>query len=305
MTQPERIPAALAGERLDRVVSLLLGCSRSEASRLVAEGVVSVNSRPVTARTHRVTEGDEVVVPPWEPAGPVAVAPEPAVPVTLIHVDDDVIVVDKPAGMVVHPGSGHEKGTLAAGLLARFPELLGVGDPDRPGIVHRLDRDTSGLLMVARTTAAHSHLVDQLARRTVERRYDALVWGRLATRAGVVDAPIGRSPRHPVRMEVVEGGRPARTHYEVQAVYADPVAVTRLACRLETGRTHQIRVHLRAIGHAVVGDPLYDGVRQSFPLPRQFLHAEHLGFVHPATGEHLVFDSPLPPDLRGSLDRLS
>jgi 23S rRNA pseudouridine1911/1915/1917 synthase len=227
------------------------------------------------------------------------------VEVPIVHVDDAVLVVDKPAGLVVHPGAGHRDGTLVAGVLARFPDVAAVGDPARPGLVHRLDRGTSGLLVVARTPAAHADLVAQLAARTVERRYTAVVLGVPEPRSGVVDAPIGRSSRDPTRMAVSATGRPARTHYRVEADFTEPVAAARVGCRLETGRTHQVRVHLAAIGHPVVGDGSYGGDRPTLPAPRPCLHAARLGFRHPATGEAVAFDSPLPADVEAVLGGLS
>jgi 23S rRNA pseudouridine1911/1915/1917 synthase len=221
-----------------------------------------------------------------------------------VYADDDVIVVDKPQLLVVHPGAGNATGTMVAGLLARFPELHGVGEPERPGIVHRLDKGTSGLLVVARTAAAYESLVEQLSTRTVERRYLALVWGAPSPATGVVDAPIGRSRRDPTRMAVSATGREARTRYEVQRRFVEPIDASLLECRLETGRTHQIRVHLGAIGHPVVGDPRYRGARASFAVPRMFLHAHALAFDHPRTHERVSFESPLPADLQGVLDRL-
>jgi 23S rRNA pseudouridine1911/1915/1917 synthase len=205
--------------------------------------------------------------------------------------------VDKPAGLVVHPGAGQPRGTLVHGLLARYPELADVGDPTRPGIVHRLDKGTSGLLLVARSQAAYEALVAALAARRVHRRYRALAWGSVEAPRGIIDAPIGRSARVATRMAVDARGKEARTRYEVLARYVEPVAVTELACELETGRTHQIRVHLRSIGHPVVGDARYDGARQSLPMRRPFLHAEHLELAHPVGGEPLAFDAPLPADL--------
>jgi 23S rRNA pseudouridine1911/1915/1917 synthase len=293
----ERIPAALAGERLDRVVALVTGLSRSDAAALVAAGEVTVNGSPRTARASRLDEGDELAVR-WAMAGdePVPEA-DAAVAVTVVHEDDDVIVVDKPAGLVVHPGAGHAGGTLVHGLLARYPELAGVGEPARPGIVHRLDKETSGLLVVARSPAGYESLVDQLASRTVHRRYTALAWGTLAVETGTIDAPVGRSAREPTRMTVSERGRPAVTRYRVERRFTDPVEVSLLSCRLETGRTHQIRVHLLAIGHPVVGDARYRGNRQSLPVPRLFLHAAELGFAHPTSGRALTFTSPLADDL--------
>jgi 23S rRNA pseudouridine1911/1915/1917 synthase len=295
-TVDEEIPAALAGERLDRVVALVTGLSRRDAAALVDAGEVLVNGRARTGRADRVAEGDALVVR-WAP--PVAQLPEPdpSVTVPVVHEDADVVVVDKPPGLVVHPGAGHTTGTLVHGLLARYPEVAGVGDPARPGIVHRLDRETSGLLMVARSPRAYESLVGQLADRAVGRRYTALVWGAPAVAHGTVEAPVGRSGRDPTRMAVSERGRPAITHYRVERRYTDPVEVTLLACRLETGRTHQIRVHLEAIGHPVVGDDRYRGVRSTLAVPRLFLHAAELAFAHPGTGEERSFTSPLPDDL--------
>jgi 23S rRNA pseudouridine1911/1915/1917 synthase len=232
--------------------------------------------------------------------------PEPDVEVPLVHLDDHLLVVDKPAGLVVHPGAGQRTGTLVHGLLAHHPEVLGVGpDPVRPGIVHRLDKGTSGLLVVARTQDAYESLVEQLSSRSVERRYLTLVWGCPEPATGVVDAPIGRSRRDPTRMTVSATGREARTRYEVRERFTEPIVASLLECKLETGRTHQIRVHLAAIGRPVVGDPRYKGARSSFKTPRMFLHAHTLAFDHPASGERVSFTAPLPIDLQGVLDRLS
>jgi len=287
------VPAALDGERLDRAVSLLTGLSRSEVATLCGAGEVLVEGRPA-AKSRKLATG-EVIELLAEPvaAGP----PEPEeIPLDLRHVDADVLVVNKPAGLVVHPGAGHGSGTLVNGLLAGFPELAGVGDPARPGIVHRLDRDTSGLMVVARSARAYDGLVRALRRHEVERRYLALVWGRLDSPRGVVDAPLGRSPARRTRMAVREGGREARTAYEVRREFDAP-AVSLLECRLETGRTHQIRVHLAAIGHPVVGDAAYRGQRPVLPLARPFLHSAVLAFTHPVTGAALRFEEPLPADL--------
>jgi 23S rRNA pseudouridine1911/1915/1917 synthase len=233
-----------------------------------------------------------------------ALAPESAVEVPVVFADDDVIVVDKPAALVVHPGAGNDRGTLVAGLLARYPELTDVGQPERPGIVHRLDKGTSGLLVVARTQSAYESLVAQLSARAVDRRYAALVWGHPDPPTGLVDAPIGRSRRDPTRMAVSADGREARTGYVVQATFTDPIDAALLECRLETGRTHQIRVHLAAIGHPIVGDPRYRGARAAFALGRPFLHAQRLAFDHPRTGERVAYNAPLPPELVAALDRL-
>jgi 23S rRNA pseudouridine1911/1915/1917 synthase len=255
------------------------------------------------AKSHRLREGAviELLGAPVETAPPVA---DPSVDVDVRYDDADVIVVAKPADLVVHPGAGHTAGTLVNGLLARYPEVAAVGDPMRPGIVHRLDRDTSGLLVVARSGRAYDALVEQLAAREVARHYVALVWGHPASRRGVIDAPIGRSESRRTRMTIREGGKPARTEYEVRTAFDDP-ACALLDCRLETGRTHQIRVHLAAIKHPVVGDATYGGARDRIPLGRPFLHAAHLAFEHPASHRALQFDDPLPPELQAVLDELS
>lgn len=298
------VPATLAGERLDRAVALLTGLSRAAVAELVEAGRVRLDGEAVRLRSRRVREGEalEVDLPAADTTGPCP--PDPSVEVAVVHVDADVIVVDKPAGLVVHPGAGHRSGTLVQGLLARFPELAGVGDPARPGIVHRLDRGTSGLLVVARSSRAYTSLVAQLASRRVERVYVALVWGHPDAPEGVVDAPIGRALRDRTRMTVAEGGRAARTRYRVLAAYREPAPVSLLECRLETGRTHQIRVHLAAIGHPLVGDERYRGARAPLRIGRPFLHAAELTFDHPATGARVRFASPLPPELASVLGRL-
>lgn len=303
----EALPAALDGQRIDRVVALVASVSRSEASALLGAGRVAIDGEVVEKASTRVEAGSGLVVdvPPTERA----VEPEPEVELTIVHADPDVLVLDKAAGLVVHPGSGVRSGTVVNGLLARYPELASVGPDERPGIVHRLDRGTSGLLMVARTEDALSSLSDQLRARTVDRRYRTVVEHHVEADRGVVDAPLGRSSRDATRRAVVADGRPARTHYEVvrrNAVEGEigtdaTPPVTELVCRLETGRTHQIRAHLAAIGHPVVGDERYGASTiatvASSGLQRPFLHAETLGFDHPRTGERLSFHAPLPPDL--------
>ncbi|MEJ7765591.1 MAG: RluA family pseudouridine synthase [Acidimicrobiales bacterium] len=287
------VPGSLGGERVDKAVALLSGLPRSQVNHLVEGGAVRVDGRAVPSRSRRLVAGEvlEVDVPEREDRSPAA---DPGVDVPVVHEDEHVIVVDKPAGLVVHPGAGNQTATMVNGLLHRYPDLAGVGDDEiRPGVVHRLDAGTSGLLVVARNPAAFDDLVSQLAARTVERRYRALVHGRVAPPAGVVDGPLGRDPRDPTRHAVAAGGKEARTHYEVLDRRDD---TTLLACRLETGRTHQIRVHLAAIGHPVVGDVLYGG-RLDLGLTRPYLHAFRLAFRHPATGERVTFDSPVPPDL--------
>lgn len=300
----ETLPGALDGERIDRIVAMLTSCSRAEAAELVAGGAVLVDGRAVTSRSTKLSEGQVVTVDlPAASTEPV-VAADPDVHVVVVHADEDVIVVDKPPGLVVHPGSGNRTGTLVNGLVALFPEIVGIGEDDRPGIVHRIDKGTSGLLVVARSMRAYDSLTEQLASHDVEREYRALVWGHPSSPHGVVDAAIGRSGRDPTRMAVSNRGRHARTRYEVLRTVDDP-ATAEVRCELETGRTHQIRVHMAAIGHPVVGDDRYGGDRSGVEIDRPFLHAARLGFSHPGTGEHVSFDSPLPPDLVEVLATLS
>lgn len=294
------VPGSLAGERVDRAVALITGYSRADVQDLVGRGAVLVDGARV-AKSRRLHEGETVVLTARpEPVAPPG--PEP-VPVDVRYEDEALAVIAKPAGLVVHPGAGNEHGTLVHGLLHRWPEIAAVGDPMRPGIVHRLDRDTSGLMVVALRADAYEVLVSALAAREVERRYLALVWGRVEPRRGVVDAPVGRSMRRPTRMAVTPRGRDARTHYEVLEAFEDPVTAF-LEVALETGRTHQIRVHLAAIGHPVVGDPAYGGDRSGLDLERPFLHAYRLAFAHPAGGDPLVIEEPLPEELADVLARL-
>jgi 23S rRNA pseudouridine1911/1915/1917 synthase len=295
------VPAALEGERIDRALAFVTGWPRASVQTLLEVGNVLVDGRRV-AKSARLHEGNvvEILAEPEPDAPPV---PDPTVPVEVVFADEAVIVVAKPAGLVVHPGAGNADGTLAHGLLARYPEIAGVGEPFRPGIVHRLDRDTSGLLVVARTTRAYEELVRAIASRAVDRRYTALVWGRLPAPRGAIDAPIGRSQHRRTRMAVRGEGKEARTEYDVQRVFDAPVC-SLVACRLETGRTHQIRVHLAAVGNPIVGDGTYGGARDQLPLDRPFLHADSLAFAHPYSGEPLQFEAPLPPDLTAMLARL-
>ena len=296
------IPPTLDGERLDRVLCLIWDLPRSEATELIASGAVRLAGRPVVTRAKRVVAGQELEVVLREANVLDALAGEPGGDdLPLVHVDDDVVVVDKPAGLVVHPGAGRSTGTLVQALLGRFPDLAGTGSPERPGIVHRLDKGTSGLLVVARSPAAYESLVAQLSARTVDRRYLALAVGSIETDAGVIDAPVGRRSTDRTRMAVVAGGRPARTHYRVLTRYTEPTDATLVECKLETGRTHQVRVHLAAIGHPVVGDARYGGARQAVPVARPFLHAAQLAFDHPTTGDRCHFESPLPADLEAVL----
>ena len=302
----EIVGSALDGLRLDRAVALVADVSRSVAARLVATGGVRLNGAVVTSGTRRVAEGESLAVHIDLRADPQPAA-DPDVVFGTVFEDPDLLVVDKPAGLVVHPGAGHDSRTLVHGLLARYPDIAGVGDPYRPGIVHRLDRGTSGLLVVARTERTHRLLVEQMRAHQPERVYCALVQGHPEAPSGLIDAPIGRSSRNPQRMTLTDRGRPARTRYTVERRYDQPARVALLECQLETGRTHQIRVHLRAIGHPVVGDPTYGPGRADdvFGLSRPFLHARSLSFSHPVSGRTVQAESPLPDDLAAVLDSLS
>ena len=293
----EVIPAVLDNERLDRVVALLADLPRSASADLISRGGVVIDGLLVVHGKRRVREGQLVEVDVRRLPTPSHPGADPEVEVTVVWSDDDVAVVDKPAGMVVHPGAGNADGTLVNGLLARFPEIVAVGDPLRPGIVHRLDAGTTGLMVVARTSHAYDGLVAALARREVERRYWALVWGIPLVSNGIIDAPIGRDQREPTRMAVVSGAREARTRYEVVRRFATPHPAALIECRLETGRTHQIRVHLSSIGHPVVGDAVYGGSRGGIAATRPMLHAHHLGFRHPRTDDDVRCDSRMPSDM--------
>jgi 23S rRNA pseudouridine1911/1915/1917 synthase len=296
------------GVRVDALVADLLAASRSRAASLVADGHVRLDGRVVGAKSVRAEVGAVLTVD-VPAAAQVEHSTPPAPPVR--WEDEHLAVVAKPAGLVVHPGAGTPTGTLVQALQGAGIALAPAGGAVRPGIVHRLDRDTSGLLVVAKTDEAYHGLVDALKRRALLRRYWTLVEGVLPARAGQVDAPIGRDPRERTRFACVEDGKPAVTHWEVRAEGVVPptttvpllggvAKVSLLACTLETGRTHQIRVHLSAAGHPVLGDRTY-GARRDLPeavaLGRTFLHAAVLGLDHPVTGERIDVEEPLPKDL--------
>ena len=307
--------AAEAGARLDKVLAAGLdGLSRSRIQGLLAAGLIATGGRTITDPSHRVKLGQifDIIIPEPRPAVLVA----QAIALNIVHEDDDLLVIDKPAGLVVHPAAGNPDNTLVNALLAHCGDSLsGIGGVIRPGIVHRLDKDTSGLIVVAKTDAAHAALAAQFADRTLSRNYLAVVHGVPAPDRGTIDAPIGRSPRNRKKMAVLErGGRPARTRYRVTRTLGPvgrPLA-SMVECALETGRTHQIRVHLASIGHPVVGDPLY-GVRRLGDtaaaealrrFPRQALHAAELRFIHPRTDERCNFASILPNDMMALIERL-
>jgi len=298
-----RLPAECAGLRLDQALARLLPAySRARIQSWIEAGGVAVDGKAAGARS-RVWGGERVLVVPAPDPRAAAHRPEP-IALDVVHEDAALLVIDKPAGLVVHPGSGNWAGTLLNALLAHAPGVAGV---PRAGIVHRLDKDTSGLLVVAKTLAAQTDLVRQLQARTVQRVYLALARGNV-TRGGSVDAPIGRHPVQRTKMAVVAGGRDARTHYRVlEHLGSGAARATLLECRLDTGRTHQIRVHLASIGHPLVGDPVYGpqrGAATGLRFGRQALHAARLAFVHPASGKEVAFESPLPADFARLLETL-
>ncbi len=305
-----------AGVRLDKWLSTHIAeLSRSRIQALLAAGRVQQDGRTIDDASYRVKPGDAfyVTVPPLADAAP---QPE-AIPLSVVYEDSELIVIDKPAGLVVHPGAGNWRGTLVHALLAHCGESLsGIGGVRRPGIVHRLDKQTSGLLVAAKTDPAHASLAAQFAAHSVRRSYLALVWGAPQPEKGRIVTQIGRSPVNRQKMAVrPRGGREAITNYETLARYGDPAkpAISLICCRLETGRTHQIRVHMAHIGHPIVGDPVYGGGRsraKGLPeeaqqaiarLGRQALHAAQLGFLHPLTGDFLCYNSNLPDDMANLL----
>ena len=304
------VPAEAAGERLDKVLAAAFAdLSRSRLRALLEQGHVGTDGRTITDPSHRVKPGQryQVTVPPPEPATPEA----QALPLAVVYEDEDVLVIDKPAGMVVHPAPGNPDLTLVNALLAHCEgSLSGIGGVCRPGIVHRLDKDTSGLLVVAKSDRAHAGLSGQFESRTIRRTYAALVWGLPKPAQGTVSGAIGRSRADRKKMAVVTtGGKAAVTHYRLLRAFG--LAAALVECRLETGRTHQIRVHLASIGHPVIGDPVYGGgltPARAKRLPealkplfaafrRQALHARRLEFLHPADGRPLAFEAELPEDM--------
>jgi 23S rRNA pseudouridine1911/1915/1917 synthase len=297
MDKVYRLTAGEKEARLDRYVCQQLPeLSRSRVQKLIAEGHITVNGR-LAKPGLRLNTGDriEITVPPTPPS---RLEPED-IPLEILYEDDDLIVVDKPAGLTVHPAPGHPGHTLVNALLSHLPHLADSGDALRPGIVHRLDKDTSGVMLVAKNSVAQADLSAQFKSHAVNKAYMVLVRGHLTPETGIIEADIGRDPRHRQRMAVVAKGREARTEYQVVKYIG---GYTLLEVRPKTGRTHQIRVHLAAIGFPVVGDKIY-GVKAPF-LERQFLHASRLGFRLPATGEYVEFKSELPEDLEKALEDL-
>jgi len=297
-----RVADAEAGERLDRALAARLGVPRSRVQTWIAAGRVAVDGAPASKAGLALRAGVSVawdVPPPFEDR----IEPEEG-PLALLWSDDDVLVLDKPSDLVVHPGAGRARGTLVHRLLAAYPELAGVGGPGRPGIVHRLDRGTTGCLVVARNREAYEELARSFATRRVDKRYLAIVWGRPREAAGTIEAPIGRHPRDRQRMAVRERGRSAVTRWRLRAA-AGPIALLELD--LVTGRTHQIRVHAKHVGHPLVGDPVYGEQRHQAlrgaarralaEFPRPALHAWKIAFSHPRDGREVACVAPLPEDM--------
>ncbi len=285
------------GERVDRVVAFFSGLSRSKVSDLISKRLILRNGIPIKKGSEIVHTNDEISMPNLVDEAVEEIASDESIDFEVVFEDDSVIVVSKPSGLIVHPGSGIANGTLVNGLAAQFPDLREIGDPTRLGLVHRLDKGTSGLLIVARTPEALENLKFQMQERHVHRQYFAIVAGHVESNKGVVDAPLGRDPKNPLKRAVINSGKYARTHYEIDQKYESPFKVSMLNCRLETGRTHQIRVHLAAIGHPVLGDELYGG-RTSFNIENRLaLHAQMLTFLHPKTKNLMNFESPLPAEL--------
>ncbi|SOB92541.1 ribosomal large subunit pseudouridine synthase D [Ureibacillus xyleni] len=287
-----------AGDRIDKALSVINEeWSRSLIANWIADGNVKVNGEVPKAK-YKVKEGDVVEIDVPEPE-PLEVIPED-LNLEIIYEDEDVLVVNKPKGMVVHPAPGHMTGTLVNGLMYHCKDLSGINGVLRPGIVHRIDKDTSGLLMVAKNDHAHHSLVEQLVNKTVTRKYTALVHGHIAHDKGTIDAPIGRDPKDRQKQAIVDNGKHAVTHFHVQERIGN---FTLVECRLETGRTHQIRVHMNYIGFPLVGDPKY-GPKKTIDFGGQVLHAGVLGFNHPTKNEYLEFEVPIPDDFLQLLEQL-
>lgn len=284
--------------RIDKVLSQeLVDYSRSQIQQWLKDERVMVNGTTVKAN-YKVKAGDQVTITVPEPTV-LELTPE-NIPLEIVYEDEDVAVVNKPQGMVVHPSAGHPNGTLVNALLFHMQDLSSINDVIRPGIVHRIDKDTSGLLMIAKNDFAHESLAKQLKEKTSLRKYVALVHGVIPHEKGVIDAPIGRSKTDRKMQAVIEEGKPAVTHFQVLERFAD---FTLVELQLETGRTHQIRVHMKYIGYPLAGDPVY-GPKKTLPGKGQFLHAQVLGFEHPRTGEFLTFTAPLPEVFQKTLEKL-
>ncbi|SFJ93842.1 23S rRNA pseudouridine1911/1915/1917 synthase [Halobacillus dabanensis] len=298
MSEQYKVTEKDQSKRIDKLLTDIIDdASRSQIQGWVKDDVILVDGKSVKSN-YKVQEGETITwtIPAPEPMD---IVPE-NIPIDIVYQDEDVIVVNKPSGMVIHPSAGHYSGTLVNALLHHVKDLSGINGVERPGIVHRIDKDTSGLLMVAKNDLAHKSLADQLSKKTVERKYEAIVHGEIHHEYGTIDAPIGRDPKDRQKMAVVDDGREAVTHFRVLRHFAD---FTLVECTLETGRTHQIRVHMRYISHPLAGDPKY-GPRKTLDLNGQALHAKSLGFEHPRTGEWKKFEVEPPEDFAETLSYL-
>ncbi len=300
----EKIPEPLAGERLDRVVAMITSCSRAQAVALIEACAVSISGKAISSKSYKVRPGQRISIDDELLRMTVEQLGDDSVKFAVVFEDADVVVIDKPSGLVVHPGTGADTGTLVNGLLARYPEISAVGQAGRPGVVHRLDRGTSGLMVVARSQRAYIALVEMLAKHEINRTYTALIHGELKSSRGVIDSPIGRSLTNATHMAISPAGKVAVTRYEVKRHYAVPVVATLVEVNLETGRTHQIRVHMKAIGHPLIGDDLYSR-RRVAGIERIFLHSSEIRFAHPVTGEEISAFSELPRELSEFLEKLT
>lgn len=294
-------PDSGENQRLDLFLAEKLdGWSRAQIQRLITEGQIFVNGKPRRS-SYKLKAGERIEVDD-APQAEIELEPE-CIPLTLIYEDEHMVVIDKPSGMVIHPGAGRETNTLANALIARFPELKGLGPEDKPGIVHRLDRETSGVILTARTPMAYRELLRQFKAREVEKLYIGLVWGKMPQEEGKITWSIGRHTKHGERMSVkTKKPRVAETHYRVKKILQEFTLCEILPI---TGRTHQIRVHMAASGHPVVADRRYGRTKISSGCPRLFLHAHRLTVTHPSSGEKVSFESPLPPDLTQFLKKIS
>jgi len=288
-----------SGERIDKyLASMLQDSSRSFIQNLISKDLVMVNSKKVKSN-YKLKASDEVEISIPEPEK-LQVVPQD-IPIKILYEDSDVVVVDKPQGMVVHPAAGNKDETLVNALLFHCHDLSGINGVMRPGIVHRIDKDTSGVLVIAKNDKSHNILAEQFKNHTMNREYLALVEGRLKNEMGTIDANLGRNPKDRLKYAVVKDGKRAVTHYKVMECFS---GYTLVLCKLETGRTHQIRVHMASIGHPLIGDPLYGFKKQNFKTKGQLLHARLLGFIHPTKNEYMEFTSPLPEDFTAVLNKL-